>query len=69
METFELKEHDYIELNNLLKITGLCESGGIAKMLIADGQVTVDGEIELRKRCKIRHGQTVSFNNYQVKVD
>lgn len=69
METFELNDHEYIELNNLLKVTGLCESGGVAKMLIADGQVTVDGEIELRKRCKIRHGQIISFNNYQVKVD
>ncbi|MCW8931887.1 MAG: RNA-binding S4 domain-containing protein [Gammaproteobacteria bacterium] len=69
MEQFELNAHDYIELNNLLKVTGLCESGGIAKMLIADGQVKVDGVVELRKRCKIRKGQIVSYNNYQVQVN
>lgn len=69
MEIFELNEHEYIELNNLLKITGLCESGGVAKMLIADGQVKVDGQVELRKRCKIRQGQIVLFNDQQVQVN
>jgi len=68
MELFELKDHEYIELNNLLKVTGLCESGGVAKMLIADGQVKVDGQVELRKRCKIRQGQIVLFNEQQVQV-
>ncbi|MCK5665665.1 MAG: RNA-binding S4 domain-containing protein, partial [Thiotrichaceae bacterium] len=38
------------------------------KMLIADGQVKVDGQVELRKRCKIRQGQIVLFNNQQVQV-
>ncbi|NOQ80596.1 MAG: RNA-binding protein [Gammaproteobacteria bacterium] len=69
MEIFELKDHEYIELNNLLKVTGLCESGGVAKMLIADGQVKVDGQVELRKRCKIRQGQIVLFNDQQVQVN
>ncbi|MCU7801378.1 MAG: RNA-binding S4 domain-containing protein [gamma proteobacterium symbiont of Lucinoma myriamae] len=69
MEIFELNDHEYIELNNLLKVTGLCESGGVAKMLIADGQVKVDGQVELRKRCKIRQGQIVLFNDQQVQVN
>lgn len=68
MENFALKEHEYIELNNLLKVTGLCESGGVAKLLIADGQVKVDGQVELRKRCKIRPGQIVWFNDQQIQV-
>jgi len=68
VQEFELKEYEYIELHNLLKVTGLCESGGVAKMLIADGQVKVDGQVELRKRCKIRQGQIVLFNNQQLKV-
>lgn len=68
MEIFKLTDHKYIELNSLLKITGLCESGGVAKMLIADGQVKVDGQVELRKRCKIRQGQIILFNDQQVKV-
>lgn len=68
MITFELEDSAYIELNNLLKITGLVSSGGLAKALIADGLVTVDGQVELRKRCKIRSGQRVAFNDRQVTV-
>ena len=68
MIEFDLEGRDYIELNNLLKITGLCESGGVAKLLIADGLVTVDGEVELRKRCKIRTGQVVEFDGQQITV-
>ncbi|MCD6527405.1 MAG: RNA-binding S4 domain-containing protein [Desulfuromonas sp.] len=65
---FDLEGREFIELNNLLKVTGLCPSGGIAKMVIADGEVTVDGEVETRKRCKIRAGQCVEFNGQQVVV-
>lgn len=69
MEIFELDGHEYIELNNLLKVTGLCGSGGMAKKHIADGQVKVDGSIELRKRCKIRQGQSIEFDGHQVQVN
>lgn len=68
MEEFELDDRDFIELNNLLKVTGMCESGGRAKQLIADGNVTVDGKVELRKRCKIRSAQIVALEGQQVKV-
>ena len=68
MQTFELLDRDYIELNNLLKVTGVCASGGIAKLLIADGLVTVDGQLELRKRCKIRQGQVVEFEGEKISV-
>jgi len=68
MEIFELEGRDFIELNNLLKITGLCESGGRAKVLIAEGQVKVDGKVELRKRCKIRQGQVVGFEGQKVSI-
>jgi ribosome-associated protein len=40
---FSLEGREFIELNNLLKITGLCSSGGEAKALIASSQVKVDG--------------------------
>ena len=66
MIEFDLEEHDYIELHNLLKVTGLCDSGGIAKLLIADGQVSVDDVVELRKRCKIRRGQIVKLNDQKI---
>ena len=68
MQQFELDDHDYIELNSLLKMTGITGSGGMAKVLIADGQVMVDGEVELRKRCKIRTGQTVTFQDETIEV-
>ncbi len=68
MEEFVLDGREYIELNNLLKITGLCESGGQAKAVVADGQVMVDGAVELRKRCKIRANQVVEFCGQAVVV-
>ena len=55
-------------LNNLLKVTGFCESGGLAKIMIGDGQVKVDGKVELRKRCKIRTGQMVEYEGQKVTV-
>ena len=65
---FNLDGHEFIELCNLLKITGLCHSGGMAKMVIADGAVLVDKQVETRKRCKIRAGQVVEFDTQQVSV-
>ena len=59
---------DYIELDKLLKATGLVESGGRARVLIAAGEVQVDGQVELRKTAKIRAGQVVSFDGQQVTV-
>ncbi len=68
MEDFILKGTEFIELNSLLKITGLCESGGMAKAVIAEGRVKVDDKVELRKRCKIRKGQTVEFEGHRIIV-
>jgi ribosome-associated protein len=67
VELFEISG-DYIELNKLLKASGLCDSGGMAKMVITDGQVQVDGLVEYRIRRKIRNGQTVAFNQRSVGV-
>lgn len=60
---------EYITLDALLKATGLAPSGGIAKMMIADGRVQVDGRDELRKTCKIRAGQVVALNGATVRVN
>ena len=68
MEEFKLEKDDYIELNNLLKVTGLVDSGGLAKSLIADGYVKVNGETELRKRCKIYPGMEIEFEGQKVTV-
>lgn len=61
-------EGDFIELHKLLKITGLCASGGMAKAVIAEGKVKVDDKAELRKRCKIRTGQVVEFEGYKMLI-
>lgn len=65
---FELEGNPYIELHQLLKVTGLCGSGGMAKNLIGAGEVLVDGEVETRKRCKIAPGQLITFADTTVRV-
>ncbi|CAN7506328.1 RNA-binding S4 domain-containing protein [Pseudoduganella sp. LjRoot289] len=65
--SFELTS-EYIELNQLLKVVGLCDSGGAGKILVANGQVKVDGKQELRKTCKIRAGQQVSIGDVRISV-
>lgn len=68
METFSLEGHPFITLNNLLKVLGWADSGAHAKDAVASGEVTVDGEVELRKRCKITAGQVVAYAGQQVTV-
>ncbi len=65
--TFDLND-EYVELNQLLKLVGICDSGGAGKMLVASGVVTVDGKQELRKTCKIRAGQTVRIGDIRIAV-
>ena len=64
---FELKG-EFIALCDLLKTTGIANSGGQGKMMVADGMVKVDGKIELRKTAKIRAGQTVECLEQSIKV-
>ncbi|WP_297801695.1 RNA-binding S4 domain-containing protein [Arenimonas sp. GDDSR-1] len=64
---FEL-EGEFVELNQLLKLVGLCDSGGIGKQIVASGAVSVDGRQELRKTAKIRSGQTVSLEDVEIAV-
>ncbi|MDI1259735.1 RNA-binding S4 domain-containing protein [Aquabacterium sp.] len=65
--TFELRG-DFITLDRLLKATGLAESGGRAKTMVAEGMIQVDGQDELRKTCKIRAGQVVSLHGARIRV-
>ncbi|AFL67819.1 RNA-binding S4 domain-containing protein [Sulfurospirillum barnesii] len=64
---FEL-EDDYIELFKLLKTTGVAESGGHAKMLIEEGAVKRNGEMETRKRAKIIAGEVVEVMDNRIEV-
>ena len=61
-------DRDFVELNQLLKLTGVCDSGGAGKHLVASGAVRVDGEVELRKTCKIRVGQVVLIGDTRIEV-
>ena len=59
---------DHVELNQLLKLAGLVDSGGAGKQLVASGAVRVDGVVELRKTCKIRAGQRVQLGDAEIVV-
>jgi ribosome-associated protein len=68
MEEFKLEKKEFIELNDLLKLTGICASGGTAKIMITEGKVLVDGKVELKRRSKIRAGQIVAVDKREVRV-
>ncbi len=59
---------EYIELCSLLKAANLVLSGGEGKEVVAQGLVRVDGQLETRKRCKIRPGQNVEFEGNSINV-
>lgn len=67
MEVFELKG-EHIALCDLLKLVGIADSGGQGKAMVAEGLVSVDGEIESRKTAKIRSGQTVECMGRAIQV-
>lgn len=61
-EIFTLKENsDFIALNQLLKAVGCVENGAMANQVIMSGKVIVNGEVEFRKRAKIRKCDEVIF--------
>lgn len=60
--------HDFVELNQLLKLVGIADSGGQGKAIVASGEVTVDGVVELRKTAKIRAGQIVRVGDAEIRV-
>jgi ribosome-associated protein len=65
---FELIDHEYIQLNQLLKLLGLVDTGGEANQRIVDGEVKVNNEIEYQKRKKLRQGDVVLFNIQMIKI-
>lgn len=59
---------EFVEVNQLLKLVGLVDSGGAGKNMVASGVVSVDGKQELRKTAKIRPGQVVTVGDVQIRV-
>ena len=69
MEAFELKKgEEFITLNNLLKIESWVNSGGEAKQVIQNEEISVNGEKETRTRRKLRSGDVISFRDQQIKI-
>lgn len=60
--------HEFIELNQLLKVVGVCDSGGAGKALVSAGAVRVDGAVETRRTCKMRAGQRVRVGGLEIHV-
>ncbi|HZH86779.1 MAG TPA: RNA-binding S4 domain-containing protein [Brumimicrobium sp.] len=68
MESIEFNlEGDYIELIQLLKAMGIAQTGGHAKMIVEDGGVMRSGEVETRKRAKLRKGDVLEIED-QIKI-
>jgi len=69
MEKFKLEDHDFIELNKLLKIMSWVASGGEAKQVIDEGLVSVNGEVETRRRKKLRKGDSVKYLQNEARIE
>lgn len=65
--TFELKT-EYIELIKLLKMMGIAETGGMAKQMVEDEIVFYNGNIDTRKRLKVRKGDTITVEEVEIKI-
>ena len=60
---------EYIRLDNLMKYSGMCDTGGRAKFLIQNGQVRLNGEVCGMRGKKIRPGDRVEYNGRTVEVE
>jgi ribosome-associated protein len=63
---FELINHEYIQLNQLLKLLGLVDTGGEANQRIVDGEVKVNNTVEYQKRKKLRLGDVIFFDTKKI---
>jgi ribosome-associated protein len=68
LEIIKLRE-DHIKLGQALKAAGLVDSGVMAKLVIKDGQVRVNGEVEYQRGKKLYDGDVVSFENETIKIE
>ena len=67
MQEFNLTS-EYIELVKLLKITGIAETGGHAKILVDEGEVLLNGNPEFRKKAKLRTGDVIEVMGEKIKL-
>ncbi|WCT10975.1 RNA-binding S4 domain-containing protein [Mucilaginibacter jinjuensis] len=67
MINFEL-EGEYIPLIQLLKATNLVQTGGEAQIVVSEGEVTYNGEVDYRKRLKVKKGDVVEFRGQKITI-
>ena len=68
METIHIKD-DFIKLGQALKLAGLVDSGVDAKFVILDGLVKLNGQVEVQRGKKLVHGDVVSYDGKEFKVE
>ena len=68
MEIVKIRD-EFIKLGQVLKLSGMADSGVDAKMIIQDGLVKVNGEVDLRRGRKIRSGDIVEYNNNSIRIE
>ncbi len=68
MEVVKLRD-EFIKLGQALKATGLVDSGVVAKEVIQNGEVAVNGEIDTRRGRKLYPGDEVSYDNQTIKIE
>ena len=61
-------EGDFIPLIQLLKATNLVQTGGEAQIVVTDGLVKYNGEVDYRKRLKVKQGDIIEFDNKKIIV-
>ena len=62
-------DSDFIRLQDLLKLSGVCATGGMAKVVIQNGEVLVNGEICTMRGKKLRSGDRAQFDNTEIIVE
>lgn len=67
MDTVEFNS-DFIKLGQAIKLANLVDNGGMAKAVITDGLVSVDGEVDTRRGRKLFGGEIIEFEGHKVKV-
>jgi len=67
MQTFSLKG-EYIQMIQLLKVMNWVEHGAMAQLVVEEGLVRYNGEVDYRKRLKVKVGDIVEFDGQQVKI-
>ncbi|MBD1425311.1 RNA-binding S4 domain-containing protein [Sphingobacterium arenae] len=67
MQTFSLRG-EYIQLIQLLKVMNWVEHGAMAQLVVEEGLVKYNGQVDFRKRLKVKVGDIIEFDGQQVKI-